>query len=56
MSSPRLKFYCPACGEDIVKVLDNEFSLYPGKLNLICSQCETHFLVKVEFEEIEKEV
>ncbi len=56
MSSPRLIIFCPCCGEDIVLVLEEEFVLHPGKIKLKCFQCETHFLVKVEFQEIEEEV
>jgi len=56
MSSPRLNFFCPSCGEDIVLVLEEEFVLHPGRTKLTCFQCDTHFLVKIEFEEFEKEV
>ena len=56
MSSPRLSFFCPSCGEDIVLVLEEEFVLHPGRIELTCFRCETHFLVKVEFEEIDEGV
>jgi len=52
MSSPRLNFYCPACGEDSVLVLDFEFSLSPGCNNFICPLCKTEFDVSMEFNEI----
>ncbi len=55
MSSPRLNFFCPCCGEDIVLVLDEEFVLHPGRTEFTCFQCKTHFLVKIEFREIEGE-
>lgn len=55
MSSPRLSFFCPKCGEDIVLVLKEEFVLHPGRIELTCFQCDTRFSVKVEFMEINKD-
>ena len=52
MSSPRLDFCCPACGENSVLVLDIEFSLSPGSNEFICPICKTKFDVSIEFKEV----
>ena len=47
--SSRLSFYCPSCGEESILPLNNKFILSPGRIELTCPKCKTHFLVKIEF-------